>query len=200
MIHWKLLIPWLMRAWPILASAPVAVFHFIAHQVFPDDPVVVNKLVSASLQFAGGILVLWSVNDNLGLFRSQSLKSAFIGWFKDFPRVREPIFAYSSTCDEADITSASVSTVAQIPKTLEERVAEIDRKLAEVQTQLAQEIQAINVKIEEAKSESSTQIAKTSTGIADLAERLEHTAVGNFKQLFLGVAFAFWGSVTSVFA
>ena len=200
MIQWRLLIPWLMRAWPILALAPVAVFHFIAHQVYPADPVFANKLVSASLQFAGGILVLWSVNDNLGLFRSQSLKSAFIGWFKDYPRVREPILAYSSTCDGANVTSASVSTVAQIPNTLEERVAEIDRKLAEIQTQVAPEIQAINVKIEETKSESSTQIAKTSTGIADLAERLEHTAVGNFKLLSLGVALAFWGSVTSVFA
>ena len=200
MIHWKLLIPWLMRAWPILALVPVAVFHFIAHQVYPDGPVIVNKLVSASLQFTGGILVLWSINDNLGLFRSQSLKSAFIGWFKDFPRVREPIFMCSSSCDGADVTSASVSTVTQIPNTLEERVAEIDRKLAEVQTQVAQEIQAINVKIEETKSESSKQIAENSTGIADLAERLEHTAVGNFKHLFLGVALAFWGSVTSVFA
>ena len=200
MIHWKLLIPWLMRAWPILALAPVVVFHFIAHQVYPADPDFANKLVSASLQFAGGILVLWSVNDNLGLFRSQSLKSAFIGWFKDFPRVRKPIFAYSSTCDGADVTSASVSAAAQIPNTLEERVAEIERKLAEVQSQLAQEIQAINVKIEEAKSGSRKQIAETSTGIADLAKRLEHTAVGNFKLLSLGVVFAFWGSVTSVLA
>ena len=200
MILWRLLIPWLMRAWPILALAPVAVFHFIAHQVYPADPVFANKLVSASLQFAGGILVLWSVNDNLGLFRSQSLKSAFIGWFKDYPRVREPILAYSSTCDGADATSASVSTVAQIPNTLEERVAEIESKLAEVRTQLTQELQAINVKIEEAKSESSKQISETSTGIANLAERLEHTAVGSFKLLSLGVALAFWGSVTSVFA
>ena len=200
MIRWKLLIPWLMRSWPILALVPVAIFHFIAHQVYPADPVFANKLVSASLQFAGGILVLWSVNDNLGLFRSQSLKSAFIGWFKDHPRVREPISAYSSTCDGADVTSASVGTVAQIPNTLEERVAEIESKLAEVRTQLTQELQAINVKIEEAKSESSKQISETSTGIANLAERLEHTAVGNFKLLSLGVALAFWGSVTSVFA
>ena len=200
MILWRLLIPWLMRAWPILALAPVAVFHFIAHQVYPADPVFGNKLVSAIFQFAGGILVLWSVNDNLGLFKSQSLKSAFIGWFKDYTRIREPIFAYSSTCDGADVTSASVSTVAQIPNTLEERVAEIDGKLAEIQTQLTQEVYAINVKIEEAKSESSKQISETSTGIANLAERLEQMAVGNFKLLSLGVALAFWGSVTSVFA
>ena len=200
MIRWKLLIPWLMRSWPILALVPVAIFHFISHQVYPADPVFANKLVSASLQFAGGILVLWSVNDNLGLFRSQSLKSAFIGWLKDFPRAREPIFAYSSTCEGADVTSASVSTVIEIPNTMEGRVAEIDRKLAEVQTLLAQEVQAIRGKIEEVKSESNKQIAATSTEVTTLAKRLEHAAVGNFKLLSLSVALVFWGSVTSVFA
>ena len=106
MIHWQRLTPWLMRAWPALALAPVATCHAIALWAVPADSVFVNKLVGMSLQVIGGLLVLYSLNDNLGLFRSQSLKSAIVGWFKDFPRAREPIFAYSSTCDGADVTSS----------------------------------------------------------------------------------------------
>ena len=107
----------------------------------PADSVFVNQLVGMSLQVIGGRLVLYSLNDNLGLFQSQSVKSAIVGWFKDFLRVRKPIFAYSSSCDGADVTSASVSTVLQIPNTLEERVAEIERKLNENQIQISQEVQ-----------------------------------------------------------
>lgn len=200
MIHWQRLTPWLMRAWPVLALAPVATCHAIALWAVPADSVFVNKLVGMSLQVIGGLLVLYSLNDNLGLFRSQSLKSTIVGWFKDFPLVREPIFAYSSTCDGADATSASASTVAQIPNTLEERVAEIERKLAEIQQQILQEVRAINVKIEDAKSELGKQITETSAKVTDLSKRLEHAAVGGFKFQALGVLFAVYGAVTSVFA
>lgn len=200
MIHWQRLTPWLMRAWPVLALAPVVACHAIALRAVPADPVFVNKLVGMSLQVIGGLLVLYSVNDNLGLFRSQSLKSAIVGWFKDFPLVREPIFAYSSTCDGADVTSASVNTATHMPNTLEERVAEIERKLAEIQIQVALEVRAINVKIEDAKSELGMQITETSTKVIDLSKRLEHAAVGGFKFQALGVLFALYGAVTSVFA
>ena len=44
------------------------------------------------------------------------------------------------------------------------------------------------------------QIAETSTRIIDLSKRLEHAAVGGFKFQALGVLFALYGAVTSVFA
>ena len=117
-----------------------------------------------------------------------------------FPRVREPIFAYSSTSDGADVTSASVSAVAQIPNTIEERVAEIERKLAEIQIQISQEVRAINVNIEDAKSELGMKITETLTRIIDLSKRLDHAAIGGFKFQALGVLFALYGAATSVFA
>ena len=200
MIHWRRLTPWLVRAWPVFALVPVAACHAFALRAAPADPVFVNKLVGMSLQVIGGLLVLYSVNDNLGLFRSQSLKSTIVSWFKDFPLVREPIFVYSSKCDEADVTSANVSTITLLPNTLEERVAEIERKLAEIQMQVALEVRAISVKIEAVKSESGMQITETSTRVINLSKRLEHAAVGGFKFQALGVLFALYGAITSVFA
>ena len=107
---------------------------------------------------------------------------------------------YSSKCDEAEITSANVSTITLLPNTLEERVAEIERKLAEIQMQVALEVRAISVKIEAVKSESGMQITETSTRVINLSKRLEHAAVGGFKFQALGVLFALYGAITSVFA
>lgn len=200
MIHWHRLTPWLMRAWPVLSLAPVATCHAIALWAVSADSVFVNKLVGMSLQVIGGLLVLYSLNDNLGLFRSQSLKSAIVGWFKDFPRVLKPIFAYANILESADATSAIVGTVTHMPNTLQERVTEIERKLAEIQIQIALEVQAINVKIEDTKSDLGNQINETSAKVIDLSKRLEHAAVGGFKFQALGVLFAIYGAVTSVFA
>ena len=200
MIHWRRLTPWLMRAWPVLALAPVVACHAIALWAVPADSVFVNKLVGMSLQVIGGLLVLYSLNDNLGLFRSQSLKSAIVGWFKDFPLVRKPIVITGSASSSSSATGTASVTVTRTLNTLEGRVAEIERKFAEIQIQISQEVRAINVKIENAKSELGMQITETSTRIIDLSKRLEHAAVGGFKFQALGVLFALYGAVTSVFA
>ena len=189
-----------MRAWPVLALVPVAACHAIALRAVPADPVFVNKLVGMSLQVIGGLLVLYSVNDNLGLFRSQSLKSAIVGWFRDFPRVRKPIVITGSASSSSSATGTASVTVTRTLNTLEERVAEIERKLAEIQQQISQEVQAINAKIEATKSELGNQINETSAKVIDLSKRLEHAAVGGFKFQALGVLFAIYGAVTSVFA
>ena len=188
-----------MRAWPLLALAPVAVCHAIALRAVPTDPVFVNKLVGMGLQVIGGLLVLYSVNDNLGLFRSQSLTSAIIGWFKDFPLVRRPVFLSGSASASASATATASATVTRMLNTFEERVAEIERKLAEVQIQIAHEVQTINVKIEDTKSELGKKITETSAKVTDLSKRLEHAAVGGFKFQALGVLFAIYGAVTSLF-
>ena len=200
MIHWRRLIPWLLRAWPVLVLAPVAAAHTTALQTFPADTIFVNKLVGMSLQVIGGLVVLYSVNDNLGLFRSQSLTSTVIAWIREFPLVRKPISLVGSASSMASATASMSATATRAVNTIEERVAEVERRLLEVQRQLAQEVHAINVKIEEAKSQLRKQIDETSTRVTDLSKRLEHAAVGGFKFQALGVLLALYGAFTSVFA
>ena len=91
MIDWRGLILWLRRAWPVLAFVPVGLVHGFAIEAFRPNTVVVNRIVGVILQIVGGLIVLYSVNDNLGLFKSQSLCSTIADWFKAFPIVREPI-------------------------------------------------------------------------------------------------------------
>ena len=100
----------------------------------------------------------------------------------------------------ASATALMSATVTRAANTLEERVAEVERRLLEVQRQLAKEVQAISIRIEEAKSELRKQIDENSTRVADLSRRLEHAAVGGFKFQALGVLLALYGAVTSVFA
>ena len=200
MIRWRHLLPWFLRAWPVLAFIPVGLVHATAHRIFVTDTVLVNKIAGMSLQILGGLLVLYSVNDNLGLFRAQSLKATMIAWFKDFPFVRRPIFM-SFGGSLSDGFKASVSaTVSSIGVTLEERITELERRLQELQNQLQREILNINSRIQTERAEFQQQIAAVSSNMTDLSKRLEHAAVGGFKLQALGVLLAIYGAITSVFA
>lgn len=200
MINWRLLTPWFLKAWPVLALLPVGAIHVLALREFQADPVLVHKLVGMTLQVLGGLLVLYSVNDNLGLFRSQSLNAAVIAWFKEFPIVRKPVSLTGKISSASSANASMFMAVTRSFTTTEERVAEVERLLAQVQQQFAQEVHAMSVKLSDAKSELSQQINETSATVSDLSRRLEHAAVGGFKFQALGVLLALYGAITSVFA
>ena len=200
MFLWRGFVPWALRAWPVLALVPVGLAHVIAIQAFPSGAAMVNKLVGMSLQVVGGLLVLYSVNDNLGVFRAQSLPSAIIAWFKQFPIVRAPISLSGHASAMASATATMSASVQRTITTLEERIAELEHAFKDLQQQLQREVQAVNVRIETARNQLQQQIADTSGRVTDLSKRLEHAAVGGFKFQALGVLLAVYGAVTSVFA
>ena len=200
MIHWRGLFPWTLRAWPVLTLIPVGLAHFVAIRMFPNDTLMVNKLTGMSLQLLGGLLVLYSVNDNLGLFRSQSFKSAIFTWFKEFPVVREPISITGHGSSISSSSSFGLATVQQAHSTIEERIAELEQMLQDLKKQLQLEIQTINTQIETTRSALQQQSGDTSNKVSDLAKRLEHAAVGGFKFQAFGVILAIYGAFTSVFA
>lgn len=200
MIHWRGLFPWVLRAWPILVLLSVGIAHFCAIRLLPIETMMVNKLFGMLLQVLGGLLVLYSVNDNLGIFRSQTLKSAIFTWLKEFPIVREPISISAHGSSMSSSSAFGFATVQQVHSTVEERIAELERMLQDFRKQLQLEVQTINNRIEATRSTLKQQIGDTANRVTNLSKQLEHAAVGGFKFQALGVLLAIYGAVTSVFA
>jgi hypothetical protein len=199
MIDWHRLPSWTFRAWPVLAMVPVALAHWVAFHLFPNTAMV-NKLVGMTLQILGGLLVLYSINDNLGIFRAQSLSSAVIAWFKDFPLVHEPNPVTIQAKGIGSATACGSLSVNHTLSTVEERIAELERLTQDLQQQLDQKVHAIDIRIEAARSEFQQQIAHTSRKVTDISRQLEHAAVGGFKFQALGVFLVIYGAFTGVFA
>jgi hypothetical protein len=160
----------------------------------------VNKFVGMSLQVSGGLLVLYSVNDNLGLFRAQSLTSAVITWFKEFPLTRKTVVVSASASTSANSTTSASASVGRTVVTIEERIAELERLQVELAKQINRQVQEVYGRIEYMRSELQNQIVDTSRDVARLSSQLEHAAVGGFKSQALGVLLVIYGAVTSVFA
>lgn len=196
----SLFISWLLRAWPVLLLAPIAFAHAAALWSFPGNAVWVNKITGTVLQVVGGLIVLYSVNTNLGLFRDQHFGSVIIGWFRSFPLFRKPV-----TINVSDVASITISGSARISvrrgtDTLEEKVAELERQLGEFRLHVNEDIQAANERISQVHAGLSKTVAANSATLNQLSSRLELAAIGGFKQQAFGVLLAVYGAVTSVFA
>ena len=196
----SLLFLWLLRAWPVLALLPIALAHTAAHKFFPTETVMVNKVTGTFLQVVGGLIVLYSVNANLGLFREQHFGSIILGWFRSFPLFRKPVTISVSGSSSLAMGGRARISVCRTTNTVEEKIAELERRLDEFRQHVNEDIQAINARISQVHTELTTAVATNTATLNQLSSRLEMATVGGFKQQAFGVLLAIYGAVTSVFA
>jgi len=200
MVHsLSLLFFWLLRAWPVLALLPIALGHATAHEFFPANTVMVNKVTGTSLQVVGGLIVLYSVNANLGLFREQHFGSIILGWFRSFPLFRKPVTISVSGNGGLAMGGSARISVRRATNTVEEKIAELERQFEEFRRHVNEDFQVINAQISQVHTELTTAVATNAAKLNQLASRLEIATVGGFKQQAFGVLLAVYGAFTSVF-
>jgi hypothetical protein len=184
----------------VVALNPVAAIHVAALAAFPESHSLIHKLVGMVLQISGGLLVLWSVNDNLGLFRSESLAHSVLRWLKEFPFVRPPITLHASSAASSTSFGTPRLRVDSLPTTLEERVQRLERLLGELKQDLNEEVSALRREAVETRETLHRQISHSSNKLAELTTRIENATVGGVKLQAMGVFFAIYGAIISVFA
>lgn len=103
----------------------------------------------------------------------------------------------------AGISSASAfgtMTVTRSFNTLEERVAELERQLAENRELILEKERVLVGKLEATKTELYQALDKHGAKVQDLSRKLEVAAVGGLKSQAFGVLLAVYGAVVGIFA
>ena len=148
----------------------------------------------------GGLIVLYSVNTNLGLFRDKHFGHIIIDWFRSFPLFRKPVTISVSGSASTAVSGSARISVRRVTNTVEERIVELERQLEEFRQYVNEDIQVVNARIANVRSELSTALAANTATLSQLSSRLELATVGGFKQQAFGVLLAVYGAITSVFA
>lgn len=193
------LIRWLKDGWPLFAFLCVVAVHAGCLSLFPPHGQFVNKVAGAGLQVTGALIVLTSLNANLGLFRKHGLWSRFAAWVQGFPGLFRPSakaslrteFSIGSTC------SATLSTSAPKP---ENDVARLEALIAALDTKLTKGVDEIHTRVSETREELLTLVRAKEQTIHELKNQLEQATIGGFKQQFFGVLLATYGAFVGVFA
>ena len=79
---------WMLSAWPILIPAILIATHLFWIENSGAAPESVNKLISLILQVVGGLIVLYSIDLNIGVIQKSGLFAMLTAWFKAFPLIK----------------------------------------------------------------------------------------------------------------
>lgn len=195
------LVRWIWRAWPLLVVCGVSAVHFAVLGALPAHSVQINKIAGTLLQVIGGLVVLHSVNESLGLFKGQSLWALVVAWLRQFPFRRKVHHVLMAGIGHAGAFGGTAKiSVERAATTIDERVDRLERQVVDLRRELNRSTAAVHQRIDDVRTELSTTLSTHKIALDQLASNLEKATVGGFKQQAFGVLLALYGAGTSVFA
>jgi len=196
---------WLLKAWPFLSFIPIYLMHLLLLQ----SPCLVswlpclnnseiNKLMGLTFQISGGLLILYSIDSNLGHFKDNGLFKIFSGWFKACPIVK----GKNQVIQASGI--ASTSTIGNVnlrgyktPETVEEKLAHLQQQIDWIREDNLKDKNELVVKIDNVSNKAESNYRQTERSLMVLNSKLESVTVGGLKWQVLGFNLLVYSAILS---
>jgi hypothetical protein len=169
-----------------------------AHQstlsIFTQQSEGINKGYSIGLQALGGLLVLYSIDNTLGMLRGTTIFRVVAEWFLSCP-----IWNKKRTIEGAGVATVNATASGQVrvkrkATSISDRVSELERQMDEMYQDIGRREKALRKLISDAKAELSDRVQKSETAIRGVEGKVDATALGSIKQQVFGVVIALYGA------
>jgi hypothetical protein len=187
----KQLVTWSLKAWPLLSVGIIAFVHYYLYRYIGTS---INKFIALFLQFIGGLVVLYSINDNIGTFKRRNLFSIFVEWLKSFPLIKKATTVGKELDLRFSIEPSSIYHAERKCETVDEKLEEFKRQLDELRNlvflkeiAIRNDISTIEIKFQDA-------ISKNNADIRDVKKLLDDSIVGAVNLQLFGVLLVSYGA------
>lgn len=192
---------WIFRAWPFLVTAFVIVVHQYSSTLpsyFPSlslNTQVIDKYLSFSLNIIGGLLVIYSIDSNLGLFKKGSLHTLFFKWVKSFPLAKGDSLTIVAEPSKYTFTSTPANVeLTRSPESIEELYSYTQKQISLLREDLTLERNSRKEAIGKMSNEWSTKHSAINKNVIEINDQLKTFAIGGIKLQILGVLLVTYGS------
>lgn len=139
--------------------------------------------------------MLFSLSQNLKLFGKGSLWAVFKSWVLGFPwspkhytlKVEPGHFKFTG--------HAPMIFQSGGPKSIEQRVAEVEQQLAALEKIVDEKEHSLLTKLDQLRNETNSRLSEHGATLSALSDKVKETAVGGLMQQLFGVLLATYGVV-----
>ena len=195
-----LLARWFLRSWPVLIPIFFVVLHCTALSYCPTSLEQINKAFAFGLQLAGGLLILYSIDSNIGIIHNSNIINVIKKWLADIP-----LFKKAST---QTITLGGVSSketfgnlrIYNTPKTTEEKISHLQTQIDWVKKDLEKQNMSLQQSVSKLQKATFKEINRIKSQLSSLEGAFKEMSVGSIKTQIMGVLFVVHGSISSYIA
>jgi len=170
--------------------------HLLLLNSFPQNVGTINKVISLLTQMFGGLLILYSIDSNIGVIKQKSLLILLATYFKEFPLIKRPIII-ETQCSPIAISGRKAKIIlGRDPKSIEEKIEYLQYQIIEIKHDIEQEKKELNDKIDRQSKELSVQIQEAKSGLQNLELKMDEVSTGGVKVQLFGVLLMVYGAIS----
>ncbi len=194
------LIIWFWRAWPVIVLAGLLGTHVFLIQHFSTCKSDINKTISLFTQIVGGLIILYSIDSNIGIIKKINLLGVFVRYLKEFPLFTKNVTLNIQGAVHSTFGCHAALTVARNPKTIEEKIEYLQEQITEVKNELISQTKTLDEKIDKETKGLKKQIQKAQSELGQVKRQIEDVSIGGIKIQFFGVLLMVYGSISGYFS
>lgn len=194
------LLSWSWRAWPVWVLLAVITIHLMLIYYFCMNATATNKAISLFAQLIGGLLILYSIDSNIGIIKEKSLLAIFANYLREFPLIKRSIVI------ELQVASMSMSagkvklTVGRNPKSIEEKIEYLQEQINEVKRDVEQESKELNEKIDRQSTGMNTKIQEAQSALQKVESKMGEVSIGGTMVQLFGILLMIYGAMAGYLA
>lgn len=194
------LLKWSWRSWPVIIIVILFIAHLSLVDYFCSNVSEVHKIIALITQLIGGLLILYSIDSNIGIIKDKNLLALLTGYLREFPLIKRPVVIQAQGVTMGLSSLNTEITVTRSPKTIEEKLEYLQEQITNLKTNLERETKKTNEKIDQNSKKVESKISETKSDLRKLETKIERVSIGGIKIQFLGVLLMGYGSITSYIA
>ena len=194
------LIQWFGRAWPVIVIVLVICGHFLLLDYFSQSDEFINKTASLLAQLAGGFLLLYSIDSNIGIMNEKSLLTMLKNYFKEFPLIKKSVVIELKGVALTVSAGKGKVVVERNPQSINEKIEYLQEQIDQIKLQLDQESKELNKKIERQSEEINAQIQDAKSTLRIFEDKMVEVSTGGIKAQLFGILLMLYGAFAGYFA
>lgn len=160
----------------------------------------INKRVSFFLQIIGGLLILFSIDSNIGIIKEKTLFSIFANYLREFPLIKRSVVIKLQGTANVTIGTEAKITVVRNPKNIEEKIEYLQEQINVVKRDLEQTQKELNEKINRQSKEIIIQNQEVKSVLRNFESKMDKVSVGGIKAQLFGVLLMLYGAIAGYMA
>ena len=194
------LFKWILRMWPILVPVLLASLHYLGFNQVSLNWEEINQIIPPVVQVIGGVLVLYSIDSNLGIANNTSLYDIFVSYLKSFPLIQRNVTLYpESITSQCTVSSPKVRAFGPT-NTVDEKIDHLQQQIEWLKEDLADEIKNLNTLIQNSESRTTESLTTIGKKVKGVENKVSELTIGGLKIQIFGVLLIIYGSAVSYHA
>lgn len=193
------LVGWFFRMWPVLVPVALIALHYLVAAHTGWDVRQTNRVISLVLLVIGGVIVLYSINANLGFFDDSTLFSLFISYLKSFPLLTRRDATQEVPASVNVVTRRARAWPGATKKTSNERLKYLQLQIEQIKQDLNQGQDLEESAVVQLESQTREAISDVRQTIVCINRKVKKLCVCSIKMQVFGVLLMLHGYASSYF-